>query len=340
MPRAQEFVGSEKVVLFPGGHGRREAPAAPLEISTFLRIQIIALVAVVMLSASPSAHAAKLAIVATTTDLASLAQAVGGAHVEVTALVPPQRDAESYEPRPRDLEKLRDAQLVLRVGLDYDPWLDRLLKDSANSALQRGGAGYVDASRDIALLETRAQALTPMPGHAHGAGNPHYWLDPTNAVAITGNVLEALARLDPPHARDYEAQRLRFLVTLETKTADWRRRLAPFAGRPMIAYHDSWPYFARRFRLNVVEFIEVKPGVPPSPRHLAGLLRAMREQHIGVIVKEPFEPVQAPAMLAGRTGAHIATLTTSVGSLPGSNDYLALLEYNVAALEAAFGRTR
>lgn len=291
-----------------------------------------------MLGASPWAHAAKLAIVATTADLASLAQAVGGAHVQVMALVPPQRDAESYEPRPRDLERMREARLVLRVGLDYDPWLDRLLKDTAKSALLRGGAGYVDASRDIAVLETRAQALMPMPGHAHGAGNPHYWLDPANAAVITANVLEALARLDPAHARDYEAQRLRFLTMLEAKIVDWRRRLAPFAGRPVIAYHNSWPYFARRFRLNVVDFIEVKPGVPPSPRHLAGLLRAMREQRIGVILREPFEAVQAPAMLAGRTGAHVATLATSVGSLPGINDYLALLEYNVAAMEAAFRR--
>lgn len=305
-----------------------------------MRIRLFVLAAVVTLSASPSAHAAKLAIVATTADLASLAKAVGGAHVDVTALVPPQRDAESYEPRPRDLERLRGARLVVRVGLDYDPWLDRLLRDGANSALRRGGPGYVDASGDIAVLETRAQALTPVPGHAHGAGNPHYWLDPTNAVAITANLLEALARLDPAHARDYEAQRLRFLAALETKTADWRRRLAPFAGRPIIAYHNSWPYFARRFRLNVAMFIEPKPGVPPSPRHLAGLLRAMREQGISVIVKEPFEPAQTPAMLAGRTGARVTTLATSVGSVPGADDYLALLEYNVAALEAAFGRHR
>lgn len=303
----------------------------------FARIRLVVLVAVALLAASSRTHAARVTVVATTAELASLAQMVGGAHVQVAALVPPQHDAESYEPRPRDIERLRGAQLVLRVGLDYDPWLDRLLKDTANSALRRGGDGYVDASRDIALLETRAQALTPMPGHAHGAGNPHYWLDPANAVVITGNILEALARLDSAHARDYEVQRQRFLAALETKTADWKRRLAPFAGRPVIAYHNSWPYFARRFRLNLVEFIEVKPGVPPSPSHLAGLLRAMRQQRIGVIVKEPFEPMQTPAMLAGRTGARIATLTTSVGSPPEINDYIALFEYNVAALEAAFG---
>ena len=281
----------------------------------------------------------RLKVVATTSDLKSLVQAVGGDQVEATGIASPNQDPESFQPRPGDLAKLKNAKLVVRVGLDYDLWLDRLLKESGNPALQRGGSGYVDASNGIALLEVRSTAISPTPGHAHGAGNPHYWLDPGNAEIITGSILEGLERIDPTHAKIYGSNRAAFLSRLKEKIANWEARLIPFRGVPIVAYHNSWPYLARRFRLKIIDFIEPKPGVPPSPVHLAELMGKMKAQRTAVIIKEPFEPTEIPLMLERKTGARVAVLAPSVGAVPEAGDYFTLFEYNVNALVRAFGKS-
>ena len=310
-----------------GGRGRplRAARAAA-------RILLLALGAAPALAAGED----RLDVLATTTVLASLLEAVGGARVSASALVPPDLNAEDYQPHLQDLARLKTARLVVRVGLDYDLWLDRLLAQAQNPALGRGGPGYVDASFGIAVLDVRGAAVGPTGGHAHGSGNPHYWLDPANAEIITATILEALARLDPPAAKRYESQRLRFVDDLRSKLAVWERTLAPLQGRPMVAYHNTWAYFARHFRLNFAGFIEERAGVPPSPAHLAGLLRAMREQQITVIVREPHEPERNTTFLADKTGARVVVLASAVGAVPAARDYISLFDYNASALAAAF----
>lgn len=281
-----------------------------------------------------AAGQARLEVVTTTTDLKSLVEMVGGDRVQVTSLVPPLMDAEEYQPKPQDLGRLKKAGLVVRVGADYDLWLDRLLRQAGNPLLVRGGAGYLDASFGIALLEVRGAAVGDQAGHAHGSGNPHYWLDPANSETITGFILEALSRLDPPNAKHYEARRIAFLERLAVKLREWDAALAGLRGLQVIAYHNSWAYFARRFRLNIAGTIEPRSGVPPSPAYLAGLLRTMREKSIRVIVRQPTEPARYPAFLAERTGAAIVVLAASVGAAPEASDYLALFDYNVKALLA------
>jgi ABC-type Zn uptake system ZnuABC Zn-binding protein ZnuA len=244
-------------------------------------------------------------------------------------------DAEDYQPRPQDLGRLKDARMVVRVGLDYDLWLDRLLRQTDNPALLRGQPGNVDASLAIALLEVRGASVGDQGGHAHGSGNPHYWLDPANAETITGTILEALMRLDPANAKYYEARRIAFLGRLAGKLREWETALSAARGMPLLAYHNSWSYFARRFRLNIAGTIEVKDGVPPSPSHLAALLKAIRDKQIKVIVKQPSEPGKYPAFLAERGGATVLVLAASVGALPEATDYVALFDYNVTALAAA-----
>ena len=274
-------------------------------------------------------------MLATTTVLASLVEAVGGARVTASAIVAPGLDAEDYQPRPQDLARLKTARLLVRVGLDYDLWLDRLLAQAQNPQLRRGGPGYVDASFAIAVLDVRGAAVGATGGHAHGSGNPHYWLDPANSEIITGTIVEALARLDPPGATLYESQRLRFIDELRAKLAGWERSLAPLRGQPMVAYHNTWAYLARRFRLNFAGFIEERAGVPPSPAHLAGLLRTMREQRITVIVREPHEPVRNTDFLAEKTGARVIVLASAVGAVPEARDYFSLFDYDATALAAA-----
>jgi ABC-type Zn uptake system ZnuABC Zn-binding protein ZnuA len=284
------------------------------------------------LAQSPARAQDRIQIITTTTDLRSLTEAVGGDLVDAVSLVPANFDAEEYQPRPRDLLRLKNARLVVRVGLDYDLWFDRLVQASATREIQRGGPGYVDASFGIAPLEVRGVAVGPGDGHAHGSGNPHYWLDPKNAELITANILEGLARIDPANTKTYETNRQAFLARLLQKLTEWETRLAPLKNMPIIAYHNSWPYFARRFRLDFAGFLEVKPGVPPSPSHLAGIVQTMRTRGVRVVVREPHEPERDVAFVAVKTGAAVVVLAASVGALPDTGDYLSLFETNVAAL--------
>lgn len=295
----------------------------------------VALAAVWLALASPGFAQERIQIVTTTTDLRSLTEAVGGERIAVVSLVPPNMDAEEYQPKPQDVLRLKNARMLVRVGLDYDLWVDRLLMQAGKREISRSGPGYVDASFAIAVLELRGMSVGPGDGHAHGSGNPHYWLDPKNADIITGTILEALTRIDPANAASYEANRSAFLARLETKLAEWEAKLAPLKAMPIVAYHNSWPYFARRFRLDFVAFIEVKPGVPPSPSHLAGIVRTMRTRGVRIVVREPHEPTRDVAFVAGKAGASVVTLAASVGALPQAGDYIALFDANIEALTSA-----
>ena len=275
-----------------------------------------------------------LRIVATTTDLKSLAEFVGGDRVSVVNLVPPNANPEEYQPRPQDLNRLREARLLLRVGADYDLWLDKLSAQSKRRDLQRGGAAYVDCSFGIALLDVRGTEVGPSGGHAHGSGNPHYWLDPSNAEIITAVIAEALARTDPPNAKYYEERRRAFIKQMAKKLPAWEAKLLPLQGKPMLAYHNSWAYFARRFRLNIVGTIEPKPGVPPSAAHLAGLLKAIEKQRVTIIIRQPHEPANNTDFLASRSGARVVLLGANVGATPGAQDYFSLFDYNVDVMAA------
>jgi ABC-type Zn uptake system ZnuABC Zn-binding protein ZnuA len=299
------------------------------------RMLRLALVAACVATAAPGAAQDRIPVVTTTTVLRSLVEAVGGERVAVVSLVPASMDAEDYQARPQDILRLRNARILVRVGLDYDLWLDRLLVQAGKRAVARGGSGYVDASFGIATLELHGMSVGPGDGHAHGHGTPHYWLDPNNAEIMTATIVEALARGDPDQAAAYEANRLAFLTRLQGKLAEWEARLAPLKAMPIVAYHNSWPYFARRFRLDFVAFIETKPGVPPSPSHLAGIVRIMRARGVRIVVREPHEPQRDVAFVAGQANASVVTLATSVGALPGSDDYIALFDVNVDALTAA-----
>jgi len=287
---------------------------------------------------SPGFAQQRIQVVTTTTDLRSLTEAVGGDRVAVVNLVPASMDAEDYQPKPQDVLRLKSAQMLVRVGLDYDLWLDRLLVQASMRDIGRGGPGYVDASFAIAVLELRGMSVGPGDGHAHGSGNPHYWLDPKNAELVTGTILEALARIDPANAARYEDNRSAFLSRLQAKTTEWEEKLAPLKGMPIVAYHNSWPYFARRFRLDLVGFIETKPGVPPSPAHLAGIVKTMRERGVRIVVREPHEPERDVAFVASKAGASVVRLAASVGALPEASDYISLFDVNVETLKSAAAR--
>jgi ABC-type Zn uptake system ZnuABC Zn-binding protein ZnuA len=334
LPDAEEHLAKAEMTTTGRAEGPPREPFSPGRLPFRMMMRAAAVATAVMAAHVGAVAHEALAVVATTTDLRSLVEAVGGDRVAAVSLVPPNVDPEEYQPRPQDLARLKKARLVVRVGLDFDLWFDRLLAQGGEE-VRRGGPGYVDASFAIAALEVRGLAVGPGDGHAHGNGNPHYWLDPKNADIITGNILEALARVDPDNAEAYSANRSEFLARLDRKVADWEAKLAPLRGVPLVAYHNSWAYFARRFRLDVIGFVEPKPGVPPSPAHLVSLIAAMQARQACIIVRQPLEPEKDVAFVAKRTGSAAVVLGASVGALPGADDYISLFDADVAALLSA-----
>jgi ABC-type Zn uptake system ZnuABC Zn-binding protein ZnuA len=245
-------------------------------------------------------------------------------------------DPESFEPGARDLALLEDASLVLRVGLGFDFWLDKLL-GRAPGRHPPAQQAVVDVAAGIPLLEVRGRDPFARDGHAHGIANPHYWLDPANAVTMTGTIAVALCNGCPPARDAFLLNRERFVAQLEERIAQWRQRLAPCRGAAVLAHHNTWPYFARRFHLNVVGFVEPKEGVTPSAAHLAALLSVARRSRVRAILQTGSEPRKLSDALAARLGIPVVSLAPDVGSVAGTGDYLRLIDYNVEALARALG---
>jgi len=300
------------------------------------RALLLCLLAAILVWSAP-ASAKGMRIVATTSDLRSLVEAVAGELATVESIVPPGVDPEAFEPRPSDLMKLRGADLLVEVGIGFDHWIDRLVLQLDEPRLMRGGEAAVDCSVGIPLLEVRGRSPLPamQDGHAHGQANPHYWLDPVNAETVTAAIVDGIGRVAPAAHAKAVANRERFLAALHAKLATWEETLAPFEGVPLIAYHNSWPYFARRFRLQIADFIEPREGVPPSASRLATLIAKAKQIEARAVLHEPYEPEDASRLVASRVGIPVVPMATSVGSRPGVEDYLGLFDYDVAMLARA-----
>ncbi len=282
-----------------------------------------------------------LPVVTTSTDLKALVEAVGGDRVQVDALAPPLHDPHAVEVKPGQLAKLKAAALLVRIGLDHEPWLGRLVRSLGDPRFVRGSPHDLDASHGIELLQAETPRVRPdRGGHVHGFGNPHYWLDPENARPITAAILEALARLTPKDRPHLEANRRRFLERLDAGLARWTQAMAPYGGTRVVVVHETWPYFARRFGLIVVAAVEPTPGVPPSPSYLATLTQKMREAGVTLLIAEPYANASVVSQVAARSGARAVTLIPSVGGDPQASDYLALFDLNIRRLTEALAAGR
>jgi ABC-type Zn uptake system ZnuABC Zn-binding protein ZnuA len=278
----------------------------------------------------PIVVAATLTIAATTTDLRDLVAAVGGDRVTVESLTDPRHDPHAREIHPRQLALLRAASLLVRVGLDHEPWLARAL--SATGALPAD----LDCSKTVTLLGTDTPRLrADSRPHVHAFGNTHYWLDPENARPITAHLVTALGALAPADREIFAANRARFLARLDEGLERWTEQMRPFRGRRVVVVHDTWPYFARRFGLTVAATVEENPGVPPSPAYLGELIQRMRATGVRLVIAEPGAAPALLRRLAEGAQARTVTLAPSVGSDPEASDYLALFEVNVRRLAAA-----
>ena len=278
----------------------------------------------------PLLVAATISVAATTTDLRDLVTAVGGDRVRVESLTDPRQDPHALEILPRQLVRLREAQLLVRIGLDHEPWLARALR-----GLQKPPRD-LDVSRAVTLLGTETPRLrTERGAHVHAFGNTHYWLDPEAARPITARIADVLAALSPADKTTFDTNRARFLTRLDAGLARWNQALEPFAGARVVTAHDTWPYFARRFGLTIAATIEERPGVPPSAAYVAQLVARMRAARIRVVIGEPAAPTALVRRIADQAGARVVTLAPSVDADPEATDYVTLFDVNVRRLAGA-----
>lgn len=280
--------------------------------------------------------ASPLQVVTTTADLADLARRVGGTQVVVQSLSSGVQDPHHVEPRPSMVQHLRRADALVVVGMDLDGWSDSLIRASQNPKVQLGAEGYIDASAKIRPLDVPQGKIDGQSGDIHRYGNPHYWLDPHNGIVIAETLAARFAKLRPDHAAMFHHNAAQFATQIRKAMPVWQEILAPFLGKPLVAYHPTWRYFTTCFSLDIVGYIERKPGIPPSIAHIMALETQMKKDRISVIVIEPYSPKKDADRLAVRTDARVAVLAPSVGSVLAAGDYMALMTYNVNALRQAF----
>jgi zinc/manganese transport system substrate-binding protein len=284
----------------------------------------------------PCPAQAQLKVVATTADLAALAREIGGARVELTTLARPTEDPHFVDPKPSLIVKLNRADALLEGGAELESgWLGPLLESARNPKLAPGAPGRIVCRQGIALLEVPV-ALDRSKGDIHALGNPHYLIDPANARMVAQHLGERLTQLDPAGAETYHASLKKFIDQLDTKLAEWQKLLAPFQGQRVVAYHNSWPYFARRFGLKIDLFLEPKPGIPPSPAHLAEVITKMKNDRVQVIIVDAYVNRRTAETVAARTDARIVEVTQFPGGLKNTEGgYLQLLDYLVRSLAKA-----
>ncbi len=277
---------------------------------------------------------ASVNVVTATPELADIAKSVGGNRISVYSVAKPNRDYHRVDARPSDVSRVAHANLVIRVGLDLDMWMDALLNASGNRSVTRGGRGYVDASVGVKRLEVPHGQITGASGDIHVEGNPHYFYDPDNGIVIARNVLEGLVRVDPSGKSAYESNYEQFAKEIHRRVTSWEKELAPFKGHRVVTYHQSATYFLRRFGLVLGGTIEVKPGIPPSASHVAELVRTMKEQHTQAVVIESVYPTRFPELVTRETGVKYQVVPYSVGS-DSVHNYFELIDAWVSKYKAA-----
>lgn len=289
-------------------------------------------------AASPASAAIK--ILATTEDLAALVQEVGGDRVQVEALARGYQDPHFVEPKPSFILKLHAADLLVVVGRELEQaWLPPLITQSRNRRIQPGGPGYLDASLNARILDIPTGQITRAMGDVHPLGNPHYWLDPDNGLLIAQALQKKLSEVSAGDATYFAGRCADFEKRLRAAAAKWRAATAPYQGLKVVTYHRSWPNLAEEFGLNVIGYVEPKPGIPPSPSHTLELIEEMKRQQIKIIIMEPYFDTKTANAIARETGAQVVVLPPSVRGDKEVTDYFKLFDYIVTKLVAAIKQT-
>jgi len=300
----------------------------------------LALISLLSALLVPLAHA-KLNVVATTPDLAAIAKEIDGDNIDLTTLAKPTEDPHFVDAKPSFIVKLNRADVLIEGGAELEiGWLPALLDQSRNEKLASGAPGHVACAQGIQLLEVPS-TLDRSKGDIHAAGNPHYVIDPMNGRQVAQRIADAFCALDAKSGDSYRANLKKFTDALDSKMIEWQRALAPFKGREIVAYHNSWPYFGERFGLKIDLFLEPKPGIPPTPAHLAEVILQMKDRKVNVIIVDPYLNRRTAETVARNTGADVIDVAQFPGGVKGTEGgYLQLIDYLVNSLAKALAEVK
>jgi zinc/manganese transport system substrate-binding protein len=301
--------------------------------------RLIPLMTAVLLGGAAGAQAA-VKVMTSTEDLASITKEIGGDKVTVESVARGYQDPHFVEAKPSFIIKLHSADLLVVVGRDLEiGWLPPLITQSRNSKIQPGGPGYLDASLNAKILEIPTGQITRAMGDVHPLGNPHYWLDPENGRRIAQEVRTRLTQLSPGDAAYFAQRYTEFDRRLTDAEKRWKSMMAPYKGTKVVTYHRSWPNFAEAFGIDVVGYVEPKPGIPPSPSHTLALEQEMKRQNVKLVLVEPYFDLKTPNAIGRDTGAKVLVMPPSVGGVPQVRDYFQLFDYDINLLIDAIKQT-
>jgi len=297
------------------------------------------------LSAGGAAAQDKLNVVATTEDLAAIAREVGGDKITVESIARGYQDPHFVEAKPSFILKLQKADLLIAVGKELEiGWLPPLITQSRNRKIQVGAEGYLDASAKARILDIPTGQVTRAEGDVHPQGNPHYWLDPENGKIVARSIADKLSQLRPTDRAYFDQRSNDFTARVSEAEKRWLAAMAPYKGTKVVTYHRSFPNFADRFGLDVIGYVEPRPGIPPTPQHTLDLMTEMKRQNVKLVLVEPYFDLKTPNAIGRDTGAEVLVVPPSVGGVKEASDYLKLFDYDInlviAALKKAGAGTR
>jgi ABC-type Zn uptake system ZnuABC Zn-binding protein ZnuA len=318
------------------------APRAVLTLGRFMPKRLQALIVLASLLGAGTARAAsKLNVVTATEDLAALAREVAGDRINVDSIAKGYQDLHFVEPKPSFLLKLQKADLLIVVGLQLEiGWLPPLQTQSRNSKIQVGANGYLDASQFAKILEIPTGQITRAMGDVHPLGNPHYWLDPDNGRRIAKGIADKFAEMQPPDAAYFQQRYADFDKRLAEAEKGWEAKMAPYRGRKIVTYHRSWPNFCEHYGLNVVDYVEPRPGIPPTPSHTLELINTMKRESIKLILVEPYFDLRTPNSVASAVGGTVVQIMPSVGGVKEITNYFQLFDYDINLITTSFNKLK
>jgi len=297
--------------------------------------RLVSVAVALALVASGASGAERVRVVTTIPDLKSLTEAVGGDLVDVESLTRGTQNLHEAEVRPSMMLKLRRADLLIENGLDLDRWVDVAVQGANNGTIIRGAPGRIEISRDVPLLEVPSARVDRSMGDVHPLGNPHFSLDPGLAPVITQNIVDGLVRVAPPHRATFERNRQAFLARLDGEMAKWTKTMEPLRGAKVAVFHPVYIYFLTRFGLVQIGALEDRPGIPPSPAHVARLIQLMKQEKVNALLVEPWNDRKLAERVAQEAGAKALVMATAVGAVKGADTYIATIEYNIRTLAEA-----
>src|SRR5213075_121438 len=305
-----------------------------------MKIRNIIIAAALVVSSRPALAQGKLNVIATTEDLASIGREIGGDRISIESIARGYQDPHFVEAKPSFILKLQKADLLIVVGRELEiGWLPPLITQSRNAKIQPGAEGYLDPSQSAKILELPTGQVSRAMGDVHPLGNPHYWLDPENGRRVAKAIGEKLGQLRPGDTAYFDQRLADFNTRLDAAEKRWAAAMAPYKGAKVVTYHRSFPNFADRFGLDIIGYVEPRPGIPPTPQHTLDLINEMKRQNVKLMLIEPYFDLKTPNAIGRDTGAKVLVMLPSVGGVKEASDYFKLFDYDVKLFVDAIKKT-